>query len=73
MSLKYVKLSASLIMLFYKNQSNAWDAWQWRKYMWLAIDDGAIILGVSLYEDMTKLISVRGRTLQLQHRLLNHF
>ena len=27
---------------------------------------------VSLHEDMTKLISVRGRTLQLEHRLLNH-
>ena len=26
--------------------------------MWLAIHDGAITLGVSLYEDMTKLISV---------------
>ena len=39
--------------------------------MWLAIHDGAITLGVSLYEDITKLISVRGRTLQLEHRLLN--
>ena len=39
--------------------------------MWLAIHDGAITLGVSsLHEDMTKLISVRGRTLQLEHRLL---
>ena len=41
--------------------------------MWLAIHDGAITLGVSLHEDMTKLISVRGMTLQLEHRLLNHF
>ena len=40
--------------------------------MRLAIHDGAITLGVSLHEDMTKLISVRGRTLQLEHRLLNH-
>ena len=41
--------------------------------MWLAIHDGAITLGVSLHEDMsTKLRSVRGRTLQLEHRLLNH-
>ena len=41
--------------------------------MWLAIHDGAIItLGVSLHEDMKKLILVRGRTPQLQHRLLNH-
>ena len=39
--------------------------------MWLAIHDGAITLGVSLHEDMTKLISVRGRTLQLEHGLLN--
>ena len=54
------------------NQSNAWDAWRWRKPMWLAIHDGAITLGASLHEDMTKLISVRGRTLQLEHRLLNH-
>ena len=38
--------------------------------MWLAIHDGAIT--VSLHEDMTKLISVRGRTLQLEHILLNH-
>ena len=36
--------------------------------MWLAIHDGAITLD----EDMTKLISVRGKTLQLEHRLLNH-
>ena len=36
--------------------------------MWLAIHDGAITLGVSLNEDMTKLISVRGRTLQLEHK-----
>ena len=41
--------------------------------MWLVIRDGAITLGVSLDEDMTKLTSVRGRTLQLEHRLLNHF
>ena len=34
--------------------------------MWLAIHDEAITLGVSLHEDMTKLISVRGRTLQLE-------
>ena len=40
--------------------------------MWLAIHDGAITLGVSLHEDMTKLISVRGRTLLLEHKLLNH-
>ena len=39
--------------------------------MWLAIHDGAITLGVSLHEDI-KLMSVRGRTLQLEHRLLNH-
>ena len=44
-----------------KNQTNAWDAWRWRKYMWLAIHDGAITLGVSLPEDMTKLISVSQR------------
>ena len=55
-----------------KDQSNAWDAWRWRKYMWLAIHAGAITLRVSLHEDMTKLISVRGRKLQLEHRLLNH-
>ena len=41
--------------------------------MWLAVHDGAITLGVSLHENMTKLILVRGRTLQLEHRLLNHF
>ena len=40
--------------------------------MWLAIHDGTIILEVSLHKEMTKLISVRGRTLQLEHRLLNH-
>ena len=40
--------------------------------MWLAIHDGAITFVVSLHEDMTKLISVRGRTLPLEHRLLNH-
>ena len=55
-----------------KSQSNAWDARRWRKYMWLAIHDGATTLGVSLRKEMTKLISVRGRTLQLEHRLLNH-
>ena len=33
--------------------------------MWLAIHDGAITLGVSLHKEMTNLISVRGRTLQL--------
>ena len=49
------------------NQSNACDDWRWRKYMWLAIHDGAIILGVSLYKEMTKHISVRDRTLQLEH------
>ena len=40
--------------------------------MSLAIHDGAINLGVSLHKEMTKLISVRGRTLQLEHRLHNH-
>ena len=40
--------------------------------MWLGIHDGAITFGVLLHEDITKLISVRGRTLQLEHRLLNH-
>ena len=41
--------------------------------MWLAIHDGAITLGVSLHEDMTKLMLYQsGRTLQLEHRLLNH-
>ena len=40
--------------------------------MWLAFHDGAITLVVSLRKKMTKLISVRGRTLQLEHRLLNH-
>ena len=40
--------------------------------MWLAIHDGAITLGVSLHKEMTKLISVRDRMLQLEHRLLNH-
>ena len=39
--------------------------------MWLAIHDGAITPGV-FDEDMTKIILVRGRTLQLEHRLLNH-
>ena len=40
--------------------------------MWLAIHDGAITLGVSVHKEMAKVISVRGRTLQLEHRLLNH-
>ena len=40
--------------------------------MWLGIHDGAITFGVSLHEDIARLISVRGRTLQLEHRLLNH-
>ena len=40
--------------------------------MWLAIHDGAITLGVSLHEDMTKFISVIGRTLQPEYRLLHH-
>ena len=31
--------------------------------MWLSIHDGAISLGVSLHEDITKFISIRGRTL----------
>ena len=34
--------------------------------MWLAVHNGAITLGVSLHEDMTNLISVRGRMLQLE-------
>ena len=46
--------------------------WNLAPLLLLAIPDGAITLGVSLHEDMTKLISVRGRTLQLEHRLLNH-
>ena len=33
--------------------------------MWLAIHDGAITLWVSLHKEMTNLISVIGRTLQL--------
>ena len=37
-----------------RNQSNAWDAWRWRKYTWLAIHDGAITLGVSLHKKMTE-------------------
>ena len=41
------------------NQSNAWDAWRWRKSMWLGIHDGVITLGVSLHDDITKLISVK--------------
>ena len=36
--------------------------------MWLAIHDGPITLRVSLHEDLTKLISVRGKTLQLGQR-----
>ena len=40
--------------------------------MWLAIHDGAVTLGVSFHKEMTRLISVRGRTLQLEDRLLNH-
>ena len=40
--------------------------------MWLGIHDGAITHGVSLHEDITKLISVGGRALQLENRLLNH-
>ena len=31
-----------------------------------------LLLGVSLHKEMTKLILVRGRMLQLKHRLLNH-
>ena len=34
--------------------------------MWLAIHDGAITIEVSLHKQMTKLISVRSRTLQLE-------
>ena len=34
-----------------KDQSNAW---QWRKYIWLAVHDGAIILGVLLHKKMTE-------------------
>ena len=37
-----------------QNQSNAWDAWRWRKYMWLAIHHGAITLAVSLHKKMTE-------------------
>ena len=40
--------------------------------MWLAIHDGAIALGVSLHKEMTQLILARGRTLQLERKLLNH-
>ena len=40
--------------------------------MWLAILDGVVTLGVSFHKEMTKLISLRGGTLQLEHRLLNH-
>ena len=40
--------------------------------MWLAIHDGPITVGISLHKEMTKLISLRGRMLQLEHRLLNH-
>ena len=39
---------------------------------WLAIHDGANTLGVTLHKEMTKLISVRGGSQQLEHRLLNH-
>ena len=39
---------------FIGNQSNAWDAWQWRKYMWLAIHHGAVTLAVSLHKKMTE-------------------
>ena len=28
------------------NRSNAWDAWQWRKYLWLAVHDEGITLRV---------------------------
>ena len=31
-----------------------------------------LLLLASLHKEMTKLLSVRGRTLQLEHRLLNH-
>ena len=51
------------VSVMQENQSNTWDAWRWRKFMWLAICDGAVTLGASLHEDMTKLISVRGRPL----------
>ena len=40
--------------------------------MSLTIHDGPITLGVSLHKEMTKLISVRGRILQMEHRLLSH-
>ena len=38
--------------------------------MWLAIHGGAITLGVSLHEDMTKLISVRGTGTQTAEPLV---
>ena len=57
--------------MFLNPTSNHSNAGRWKKYMWL-LNDGAITLGVSLHEDMTKFIYVRGRTLQLEHRLLNH-
>ena len=37
---------------------------------WLFMMDQLLL--VSLHKEMTKLLSVRGRTLQLEHRLLNH-
>ena len=49
-----MKTLISAYQHFIENQSNALDAWQWRKYIWLAIHDGAITLGVSLHEDMRK-------------------
>ena len=49
-------LTHFLILYNMRDQSNAWDAWRWRKSMWLAIHDGTITLGVSLHEDMTKLM-----------------
>ena len=33
------------------NQSNAWDAWRWRKYMLLAIHDGADKADLSQRQD----------------------
>ena len=54
-------------VIFYNtlNEGNAWDAWQWRKYMWLAIHDGVNTHG----NDKAYLSQ---RTLQLEHRQLNH-
>ena len=43
----FVRLSKANVLRC--NQSNAWDAWRWRKSMWLAIHDGTITLG-SLYQ-----------------------